>query len=72
MLDKIKNYAVMTLAGVAGILILALKLQGTRLHKARVDLLRKSIELDTTKDDIAIAAKKSAYKLAKKEYTLNK
>ncbi len=72
MLDKLKGYGIAALAGVIGILVLMLKIKGSQLHKARVDLLRKSIELDTAKDDNAIKEAKRIYKEAKKDYEKSK
>lgn len=62
------QWLLLSMAGAIGILVVALRAQRTALHKAQVDLLRTSVELDTAQDDEKVARAQAAFLKALKEY----
>jgi len=61
------QWVLLTLTAIIGILVIALGIQGGRLHKAKVKLIEKDLDIATLKDDENIASKKKKLKKAKKE-----
>lgn len=55
-------------ASIIGVLVLALKLQGSRLHKAKIDLLREQVHGNMEKNAAATEAARKRYQEALDEY----
>jgi hypothetical protein len=70
-LSKIKltvtQWVIVVLASVVGVLVIALGIQGGKLHRAKVKLIEKDLDIATIKDDENIADKKKKLRKAKKE-----
>jgi len=70
-LSKIKltvtQWVIVALASVVGILVIILGIQGGKLHRAKVKLIEKDLDIATIKDDENIADKKKKLRKAKKE-----
>jgi hypothetical protein len=65
---SITQWAVVTLLAVVAFLAAALKLRGSELHKAKVDLLKAQMDAETKEGDQKIASAKEAYERALKEW----
>ena len=61
------QWSLLALAVLVGALVIALKLQGSKLHLLKLQLMKKELDIAIEKDDNNIAEKKKAYKKAKKE-----
>jgi hypothetical protein len=70
-LSKIKltvvQAIILALTTIVGILVVVLGIQGGRLHRAKVKLIEKELDIATIKDDENIADKKKKLRKAKKE-----
>lgn len=64
----VSQWALLSLAALVGYLVIVLRLQKTRLHRAQVDLLQKSVLLDTKKDEDEVSKARAAYIAALGEY----
>ena len=58
---------ILALSAIVGILVVILGIQGGRLHKAKVKLIEKELDIATLKDDKNIKDKKKKLRQAKKE-----
>lgn len=65
---SLAGYAIALLSAATGALIIAFKLQGSSLHKAKVELLLSKWSLTNTQDEKAVEEAKSAFQKALKEY----
>lgn len=63
----LSQWLIISLAAVAGVLAVILKLQGDRLKDARVKLLEKDLEIAIQKDEQNIQVKKKKLREAKKQ-----
>jgi hypothetical protein len=63
----LSQWLIISLAAVAGVLAVVLKLQGDKLKDARVKLLEKDLEIAIQKDEQNIQAKKKKLREAKKQ-----
>jgi len=61
------QWAILALVVIIGILIVALKLQGSRLHLLKLQLMQKDLDISIKKDDNSVKEKKKALKEAKKD-----
>ena len=72
MLSSIKltlqQWGLVTLATLVGILVIVLKLQGSRLHYAQLQLLEANFKAQDQTDDDAVKAAKEAYEKALNSY----
>jgi hypothetical protein len=69
MIQKIEEYLIVGLAAIVGLLVAALKLQGSRLHKTQVQLLDQQWDVKTASAQEAVNKAKLAYHAARKAYT---
>lgn len=60
------QYAAMGGAALLGLLVVALKVQGSRLHKAQIQLLEVQVEQGLGDAASAVIAAKRAYRLARR------
>jgi hypothetical protein len=58
---------ILALSAIVGILVVILGIQGGRLHKAKVKLIERELDIATLKDDKNIKDKKKKLRQAKKE-----
>jgi hypothetical protein len=66
---SVEQYIIVTLVAGVGLLVLALRLQGSRLHKAKVSLLKERVNRSIELNDANVKIKRQLYKKAKEEYT---
>lgn len=64
----LKQWFVISMVVIVGILVVALGLQGSALHKVKILLMEKELDLATQKDDENIKEKKARYKEEKRKY----
>lgn len=62
------KYIYISIASIIGILVLALKLQGSKLHSLQVKMLAQTIELSNDKDEQLVKTAKSAFVKAMGDY----
>lgn len=62
------TYVYLTIAAIVGALIVALKIQGGKLHRLQLDLLGQAIEATQAQDTIAANAAKDAFAAALRAY----
>lgn len=62
------QWIILSLAGALGAAVTLLRLEKSRLHRTQIDLLRKSIELDTKEDDERVKKALVAYAQALKKF----
>ena len=65
---SLESYGALSLAALVGFLVLALKLQGGKLHKAQVELLRATVENQQDAEDARVASLRSAFNKAYQAY----
>jgi hypothetical protein len=64
----LSQVAVGVMAGLIGVLVILLKVQGSRLHKAQVQLLEQSFHSTMDQQDAKVDAAKAAFHAAKTSY----
>jgi hypothetical protein len=64
----ITQWAFVTLLAIIAFLAAALKLRGSELHKAKVDLLKAQMDAETKEGDQKIATAREAYEKALAEW----
>lgn len=69
MIQKIEEYLLVGLAAMVGLLVAALKLQGSRLHKAQVELLNQKFEAQSKAAQDKVNSAKMDYLKALKDYS---
>jgi hypothetical protein len=69
MIQKIEQYVIVGLVAMVGLLVAALKLQGSRLHKAQVALLDEQWTMKAANAQDTVNKAKLAYHAARKNYT---
>lgn len=62
------NYLLTALASIIGVLVIALKLQGGKLHEAQIKLLLTTIDRGQSEKDKAVAMAKEQLQSALKDY----
>lgn len=62
------QWILLSMAGVIGALTVALRLQGSALHKAQVQLLEEHLDVVTSTDDKAVASSRANFQQAYKAY----
>lgn len=65
------QWVIVSLAATVGLLVAALRLQGSRLHYAQLQLLEANYNAQDQTDDEAVAKAKEAYKKALDSYNAN-
>lgn len=65
---SISQWLMVTMAAIIGGLVLSLRLQGGKLHKAQTDLLKANFDHATEKQDILVANAKDKLNKALKAY----
>lgn len=68
MLDKLTHWLMLALIATIGGLIVALKLQGSRIHKLKIQLIQQTIENTNEKEEEKLAKLREAYLQSQKEY----
>lgn len=63
----LQQWSLITLVVIIGLLVVALKLQGSALHKIKLLLMEKELDLATQKDDENIKEKKARYEEEKRK-----
>ncbi len=53
---SVTEWLLISMATLIGGLVVALRLQGSRLHKAQVDVLQSHVQAQDSQDDAAVAA----------------
>lgn len=69
---SIEQYVGIMAAAAIGLLVLALRIKGSQLHKAQVDLLRSQYANALGKEDGLVAAARSKYLRALEDYNNEK
>lgn len=71
-MDNIKltltQWLLVVVSAACGVLVLLFKLQGSKLHKARIDLLNEQIKRTNEKQENHISSLKKKFKKSLKEY----
>lgn len=65
---SLESYSALSLAAFAGFLLIALRLQGSKLHLAQVKLLQATIESQQDAEDARVASLRSAFNKALAAY----
>ena len=65
---SVQQWIILSGATLIGALVVALELQGTRLHKAQVDLLEANLRSKLSVDDSNVQAAQAAFDKALAEY----
>lgn len=65
---SITQIALGLLAGAVGVLVILLKIQGSKLHKAQVALLEQSFHSTMDQQDAKVDAAKAAFDAARNKY----
>jgi len=68
MVSKLKEYLSVITIALVGALIVALRIQGSRLHKAKLDLLKEQLARETEKQDGNVAEARRKFRAALAEY----
>lgn len=68
MIQKIEEYLLVGLAAMVGLLVAALKLQGSRLHKAQVQLLEQKFDAQNRAAQDKAESSRQAYLRALRDY----
>lgn len=68
----LQQWAIVSLIAIVGVLVVVLKLQGSKLHAVKLALMQKELDILVKKDDDNIAQKKRALRKAKKELETSK
>lgn len=66
---SLKQLAALSLATLIGGLVIALRIQGSRLHQAQTQLLELRFHASMDQQDARVDAAKAAFSKAKKAYT---
>ena len=62
------KYLLAALAAIIGVLVVALKLQGSKLHAAQIAMLTQQLKMQQNKDDASVAKAKAALAAAMAAY----
>lgn len=66
---SIVQWSVLLLSGAVGALVIALKAQGTKLHRAQIQLLLTTMAQSDTGKELAVTKARETFQAAYKDYT---